>query len=207
MNTNTVQAKKSRVSTRTLVQIAMLAAVAVVLRMFEIPVWFAPSFYKIDLSELPVLVGTFAMGPVAGCVIGALKELLYMLISGSATAGVGELANFLVVCAFVAPAGVIYKKKKTRKRAIVGMAVGTLCRTVVGCVLNAYVLLPAYGKAFGMPVASLIEMGTAVNGAVTDMFTFVMLVVAPFNLLKGAVISVITLLIYKFISPLLHGNV
>lgn len=192
---------------RTLVQIGMLSAVAVVLMAFEIPLWFAPPFYKIDLSELPVLIGTFAMGPVAGCVIELVKVLLHMLISGTTTAGVGDFANFLIGCAFLVPAGVIYKKRKTKKRAVIGMTVGTVFMAAAGCVLNAFVLLPAYGAAFGMSVDKLIAMGTAVNGLVTNLFTFVVFAVAPFNLLKGIVVSVLTLVIYKFISPLLHGNV
>lgn len=207
MENDILKGKGGGVNIRTLVQIGMLSAVAVVLMAFEIPLWFAPPFYKIDLSELPVLIGTFAMGPVAGCVIELVKVLLHMLISGTTTAGVGDFANFLIGCAFLVPAGVIYKKRKTKKRAVIGMTVGTVFMAAAGCVLNAFVLLPAYGAAFGMSVDKLIAMGTAVNGLVTNLFTFVVFAVAPFNLLKGIVVSVLTLVIYKFISPLLHGNV
>lgn len=207
MENDILKEKGGGVNIRTLVQIGMLSAVAVVLMAFEIPLWFAPPFYKIDLSELPVLIGTFAMGPVAGCVIELVKVLLHMLISGTTTAGVGDFANFLIGCAFLVPAGVIYKKRKTKKRAVIGMTVGTVFMAAAGCVLNAFVLLPAYGAAFGMSVDKLIAMGTAVNGLVTNLFTFVVFAVAPFNLLKGIVVSVLTLVIYKFISPLLHGNV
>lgn len=205
-NTNTLETRKSSIKTRTLVQIGMLSAISVVLMTFEIPLWFAPPFYKIDLSELPAMIGTFAMGPLAGCVIELIKVLLHMAISGTTTAGVGDFANFLIGCALIAPAGIIYRKKKSRKRAVIGMTVGTVFMTIVGCFLNAFVLLPAYGAAFGMPVDKLIEMGTAVNASITNLFTFVVFAVAPFNLLKCVIVSVLTLLLYKLISPVLHGN-
>ena len=108
----------------------------------------------------------------------------------------GEFANLLIGCAFVLPAGIIYQRKHSRGGAVVGMATGTIVMTVVGCFLNAYVLLPAYAKAFNMPIEGLVEMGTKVNGQITDLFSFVMFAVAPFNLLKGFAVSLIVLLIY-----------
>lgn len=197
---------KSRVGVRTIVQIGMLSAIAVVLMLFEIPLPFAPSFYEIDFSEVPVLVGCFAMGPVAGAAIEFVKILLNFAINGTATAGVGELANFLIGCSLIVPAGIIYRKMKTRKGAIIGMVTGTVFMTLVGCALNAYLLLPTYAAAFQMPIEGLVQMGTAVNGNITDIFTFVMFAVAPFNLLKGVLVSLIVFLIYKKISPVLHMN-
>lgn len=197
-----------RSKTRTMVQVAMLAAVSTLLMVFEFPLPFAPPFYKIDLSEVPVLVGAFAMGPVAGVFIELLKVILHMVVSGTTTAGVGDFANFLIGCSFVLPAAFIYrfKKNKTRKHALIGMAVGTLCMTVIGCFLNAFVLLPVYAKAFGMPMEALVGMGTAVNKAIDGVLTFVILAVAPFNLLKGLVVSLIVLLIYKKIRVILKGD-
>ena len=191
---------------RNLVQIGMLGAVSVVLMMFEIPLFFAPSFYKIDLSEIPVLIGTFAMGPVAGMFIELIKVVLHMLFKGSSTAGVGDFANFLIGCAMIVPAGLIYQKKKSKKSAVIGMIAGTLFMAFIGCFLNAFVLLPAYGKAFGMPVDALVAMGTAVNPAINSLLTFVVLAVAPFNILKGLIVGVITFLLYKHVSPILHGT-
>ena len=109
-----------------MVQVAMLGAAAVVLMFFDIPLPFAPSFYKIDLSEVPVLIGAFAMGPLAGAAIELIKILLNLVMKGSTTAGVGEVANFLIGCAYVMPAAWIYKTQKTKKNAMIGMAVGTL---------------------------------------------------------------------------------
>ena len=112
------------------------------------------------------------------------------------------MANFLIGCAFCVPAGIIYKKVRSRKGAIIGMIVGTITMTVLGCFLNAFVLLPTYAKAFQMPIDALIGMGTAVNANITDMLTFVVFAVAPFNLLKGILDSAIVFLIYKKISPI-----
>ncbi|QDW73369.1 ECF transporter S component [Lachnospiraceae bacterium KGMB03038] len=204
MSSEVMTNTKAKVNVRKMAQVAMLSAIAVVLMLFEIPLPFAPSFYEIDFSEVPVLVGCFAMGPLAGVAIELLKILLNLVINGSATAGVGEMANFLIGCALVLPAAVIYKRMHTRKGAIVGMAAGTVFMTAVGCFLNAFVLLPAYAAAFGMPISGLVEMGTAVNSGITDLTTFVLFAVAPFNLLKGVLVSLIVFIIYKKISPVLR---
>ena len=168
-----------------------------------IPLPFAPAFYKIDFSEVPALIGCFAMGPAAGAMIELIKIVLHLLISGTSTAGVGDIANFAIGCAFILPAAWIYKAKHSRKSAMIGMAAGTVFMAFIGCFLNAYVLLPAYAKAFSMPIDALVGMGTAVNGHITNLLTFVVFAVAPFNLLKGAMVSVVVLLIYKKISPIL----
>ena len=197
---------KPRAGVRTIVQAGMLGAIAVVLMLFEIPLPFAPSFYEIDFSEVPVLIGTFAMGPVAGAAIELVKILLNFIINGTTTAGVGEMANFLIGCALVVPAGIIYRRKRTRTGAIIGMATGTVFMTLIGCLLNAYVLLPAYATAFQMPIDALVAMGTEVNGSINSLLTFVAFAVAPFNLLKGVLVSLIVFLIYKKISPVFRMN-
>lgn len=185
---------------RTMVQIAMLSAVSVILMLFEIPLFFAPTFYKIDLSEVPVLIGAFAMGPIAGIIIELVKIALNLVLTGSLTAGVGEFANFLIGCAFVVPSAIIYQKRKNKTNALIGMVTGTLTMTIVGGALNAFVLLPAYATAFGMPIGALIEMGGAVNHLITNMTTFVLFAVVPFNLLKGLIVSFVVMLVYKKIS-------
>ena len=206
MSTDVMTNTKSKFTVRTLAQIGMLSAIAIVLMLFEIPLPFAPSFYEIDFSEVPVLVGCFAMGPWAGSMIELIKILLNLAINGTMTAGVGEFANFLIGCAFVIPAGIIYRKMHSRKGAIIGMVSGTLIMTILGCFLNAYLLLPAYSKAFELPMDALIGMGTAVNAHINGLLTFVVFAVAPFNLLKGVLVSLIVFLIYKKISPILHQN-
>lgn len=195
---------KNRTKIRVMAQVGMLSAIALVLMLFEIPLPFAPSFYEIDFSEVPVLVGCFAMGPLAGATIEFIKIILNFAVNGTMTAGVGEIANFLIGCAFVVSAGLIYKKKHNRTGAIVGMISGTLFMTILGCFLNAYVLLPAYAKAFQMPMDALVGMGTAVNSHITSVTTLVIFAIVPFNLLKGVLVSLIVFLIYKKISPIFH---
>jgi len=192
--------------TRNMVSIAMLAAVAVVLMLFEFPLPFLPPFYKIDASELPVIIGAFAMGPWAGVLIELIKVLLNLLLDGTTTAFVGEFANFLIGCSYVVPASFVYYYRKSKKSAVLGLAVGTLACAVVGCLLNAYLLLPAYSKAFKMDIEALIAMGTAANKAIDSMFTFVLFATAPLNILKCGLVSVITMLIYKPISRILKGE-
>lgn len=205
-NTNMAAHAAGKSNLRTMVMTAMLGAISMVLYLFDFPLWFAPSFYKIDFSEVPVMIGTFALGPAAGAMAELVKCLLKLVIKGTDTAFVGDIANFIIGCALVVPAGIIYKKNKSKKSAICGMAVGTLVLIVTGCLINAYVLLPTYGKAFGMPIDALVGMGSAVNPAITNITTFVILAVAPFNLLKGVMVSVLTLILYKYVSPLLKGN-
>ena len=205
MNTDTETPANARQKTnvRRMAQMGMLAAISVVLMLFEIPLPFAPAFYEIDFSEVPVLVGSFAMGPLAGAGIEFLKILLNFAVNGTDTAGVGEFANFLIGCALVVPAALVYRKRRTKSGAVIGMIVGTAFMTFVGCFLNACVLLPAYAKAFGMPMDALVGMGAAVNHYITDLTTFAVFAVAPFNLLKGFLVSLIVLLIYKKIRPVL----
>nr|WP_296156227.1 ECF transporter S component [uncultured Blautia sp.] len=198
-----------RSRTRTITQIAMLGAVAGVLMNFEFPIPFlAPSFYQLDFSEIPVLVGSFAMGPLAGVIIELVKILVHLVTKGTLTAGVGDLANFIFGCTFVVPAGIIYRlhNVKSRKHAVMGMAVGTVLTTAAACLMNAYVLLPAYGKAFGMPIEAFIEMGAAVHSSVNSLLGFVALIIVPFNLFKYILTSVIVFFIYKRIRVVLKGD-
>ena len=192
-------------STRKLALIGLFSAVSTILMLFEIPVPFAPPFYKLDLSEIPVLIGTFAFGPIAGVVIEFLKIAVKTAIKGTSTAFVGEIANFVIGCSMVIPAGIIYKMNKSRKTAVVGLVTGTLVMAAAGAMINAFVLLPAYSAAYGMPLDAIIGMGTAVNASVKDVFTFVLICVAPFNLIKGVVVSVLTLFLYKRISRFVKG--
>ena len=131
-----------------------------------------------------------------------VKILLNFVMTGTSTTGVGEIANFIIGCSFCVPAGLIYRKNRTRKSALIGMATGTLLMIVIGCFVNGFVLLPTYAKAFGMPIDALVGMGTAVNSHITSLSTFVMFAVAPFNLVKGIVVSLVVFLIYKKISPI-----
>lgn len=176
---------------------AMFAALAGVLMTLEIPLFFAPGFYKMDLSEVPVLICAFYLGPVAGVLTELLKVVVKLLLKGTSTAFVGDFANFCIGCSMVLPASVIYHMHKTKKTALWGMAAGGLVMTVFGSLLNAYYLLPKFSQLFGMPLDAIVAAGTAVNAGITSVSTLVLYAVVPFNLLKGAVVSALTFFLYK----------
>lgn len=182
---------------RTVSYTAMFGAIAAILMYLEIPLFFAPSFYQLDLSEVPVLICTFYLGPVSGVVCELLKILLKVIIKGTSTAFVGDFANFFVGCALVLPASICYHFKKSRKSAIWGMVIGTAVMTVFGSFFNAVYLLPKFSQLFGLPLDAIVAMGTQVNKGITNVATLVLFAVVPFNILKGIVVSVLTLLLYK----------
>ena len=190
-------------TTRKMAMIGMFSAVAMILMLFEFPLPFAPSFYKLDFSELPILVGTFAFGPAAGVMMEFVKILLKLFIKGTSTAFVGDLANFAVGCSFILPASVVYAFRKNKKSAIVACILGTLVMTVFGTAFNAIYLIPAFSKF--MPLETILSMGCEVNPLMKEgsIISFVVVCVAPLNLIKGLCVSIATLLIYKPLSPII----
>ena len=190
---------KHKMTTRELTTMAILSAIAAILFMIEIPVFPAVPFYKLDFSNLPVLLGAFALGPVQGVLILLLKSLLGLLHTTSG--GVGELADFIVGFAMVIPAGLIYRKNKSRKGAVIGMLVGTVCAIIAAILANYYIMFPA----FGITEEALVGFGQKVFPFVSDTWSFVFTVTASFNLIKWVLISILTGLIYKPLSPILHG--
>lgn len=188
-------------TTKNLVLMAMFSALAAVLMLWEFPIPFiAPNFYEIDLSEIPILVGSFIMGPVSGVIMEAIKIILKLLIKGTSTAYVGDFANFCIGVCLVVPASIIYQKHKTKKNAFIGMLVGTLFMAVAGVVLNYFVMIPFYVKAFGMPLEAIIGAGAKIQPLVANKLSFTIVCVAPFNIVKGIIVSLVTALIYKHIS-------
>lgn len=183
--------------------IGVFAAVAGLLMFLEIPLPFAPAFYEIDLSEIPIMMAGFYLGPVAGVVTELLKQFVKLMLKGTSTAFVGDLANFLVGCSFVLPATIIYHIRKTKKSALIGLISGTAVMTVFGSLFNAVYLLPAFSKLYGMPLKAIVGMGSAVNPAINSITTLVLFAVVPFNLIKGVMITVITMLLYKRVAKLL----
>ena len=183
--------------------IGVFAAVAAVLMYFEIPLPFAPPFYQIDLSEVPVFICSFSLGPVAGVVCELVKIILKLVLKGTSTAVVGDFANFVVGCSFVLPATIVYHRFKTKKGALAGMAVSTGVMTVFGSLFNAVYLLPTFAELYGMPLEAIIGMGTAVNKAINSVSTLVLFAVVPFNLIKGIIVTILTFLLYKRIERLL----
>ena len=191
--------KKLQLST--LIKISILGAISFIIMIFDFPLWFAPSFYELDFSDVPALIGAFSLGPVAGVMIELIKNGLNVALTGTITGGVGEAANFVIGALFVGTAGLIYKKDKTRKMAVIGMAVGTLVMAIVGSLANYFVLLPVYSKI--MPIEVILNMAKAVSDKMVDFKTLVIYAVFPFNLLKGLVVSLITLPLYKRLSKVL----
>lgn len=200
--------KEPVLNTRKTAMIGVFAAIAAVLMLFEFPVFWAPGNYKLDFSELPILIGAFAFGPVAGVLMEFIKILLNLCMDGTGTAFIGELANFAVGCSFVLPASIVYRFGRTKKSAVVACVVGTVVITVFGTAFNAIYLLPAFDKAGMMPVEKMIQAGMALNPLVQEgnIWSFVAACVAPLNLIKGVSVSAVTLLIYKRISPIIKNN-
>ncbi len=185
--------------------VGMCAAIATVLYMIDFPVPFlAPPFYKLDFSEVPVMFCGFFLGPSAGIVCMALKVLLKLLLKGTTTAFVGDLANFVVGCAFILPAVIIYHTNKSKKTAVVGMAVGTVVMAVFGTAFNALYLIPKFSELFHMPLEAIISMGAVIHGSIDSVYSLAALCVAPLNVVKGLMITILTLLLYKHVEkPLL----
>ena len=187
---------------RKLVGSAMLAAVAFVLQFLEFPMPLSPSFAKFDLSDLPALIGAFAYGPLWGVVIEAVKNAVHLF--QTQTGGIGELANFLMGAALVFPAGLIYQKHKSRKTALIGCTVGSLCMGVMAALANYFILLPMF-EIF-MPMDEMIEAFAAVIPFIHSKLDVVLLNALPLNILKGLVVSLVTMLLYKRLSPILKGR-
>ena len=187
--------------------IAICGAIAAVLHMLDFPLLFlAPEFYKLDFSELPVLLCGFYLGPSAAVFCEVIKIFLKLLLKGTTTAYVGDLANFVVGCSLVLPATIIYHTKKSKTSALWGCIAGTFVLTVIGSAFNAVYLLPKFSQLYGISLDAIVDMGTIINAGITDITSFVMLAVAPLNLIKGTMISTLTILLYKKVARPLFGR-
>jgi len=183
-------------STSKLVKISILAAIGYILMFIAIPIpALFPDFLKIDISDLPVLLGGMALGPIAGIWIAFLKNLLQLVTGFSTTGGVGELANFIIGGSFVWIVSFIYSNKKNIKGVIIGLLLGIITMTIVGCISNYVLILPFYSTI--MPIDQVINMGSKINPLITNKITFILWIIAPFNLIKSSLISLITLPMYK----------
>ena len=201
-------AEKRTVSTARRVSIiGICAAIATVLHMLDFPLLFiAPEFYKLDFSELPVLLCGFFLGPSATVACEGIKILLKLLLKGTSTAFVGDFANFVVGCSLVLPATVFYHLHKSKHSAVIGLILGSLCITVFGSAFNAIYLLPKFAQLYGIPLEAIIGMGAKIHASVNSVTSFVFFCVAPLNLLKAAMVSVLTMLLYKRVARPLFGK-
>ena len=186
--------------------VGICAAIATVLHVLDFPLLFiAPEFYKLDFSELPVLLCGFYLGPSATVACEGVKILLKLVVKGTSTAYVGDFANFAVGCSFVLPATIWYHAHKSKHSALIGLILGTASMTIFGSAFNAIYLLPKFSQLFGLPLDTIVGMGAAIRGGVNSVTTFVLLCVAPLNLLKGTVVSILTMLLYKRVAKPLFG--
>lgn len=188
--------------TRIIAGCGVLTAAAFVLQYLEIPIPFIPSFIKLDFSDLPELIGAFAYGPVAGIVIALVKNLIHIPFGSSS--GVGELANFLLGAVFAGVAGLIYKKNKTMKGALVGGIAGALCMAVICFPLNLFVVYPVYYNF--VPKEVILQAYQAIVPSMKSIEQSLLVFNVPFTFIKGILCVIISMLIYKPLSPLLHGK-
>ena len=189
---------------RVLTGTAMLGAVAAVLMYLEFPIPIMPAFVKLDVSELPALIASFAYGPVSGILVCLIKNLIKL--PSTSTAAVGELFNFVMGALFVGVAGLIYKRTKTRKGAIVGALLGALVMAVVSVPYNYFIVYPAYVVMYHLPLDAIIGMYQAINPNVNGLLACLLVFNLPFTFVKGALDAVLCFLVYKPLSPILHGR-
>ena len=202
---NTVSIEKSRktavLSVRTISMTAMLSAVAYLLAFVEFPVPLSPSFARMDLSDLPALIGAFAFGPLSGLLIELVKNALQLLTTS--TGGIGEIANFLMGASYVVAAGVIYKRRKTKKTALLACVAASFVMGIAAALANYFILLPLF-ETF-MPLDQLIASFGAFLPFIHTKLDIVLFNALPFNILKGLVIGGLTMLTYKRLTPILKG--
>ena len=202
MKTVAILKKSSIQNVRTLTMTAVLSAIAFVLAFFEFPVPLSPSFARMDLSDLPALIGAFAYGPAAGILIELVKNALQLFTSS--TGGIGELANFIMGSSFVAAAGLINKFHKTKKTAMLACLIASVVMGIVAAIVNYFILLPVF-EAF-MPLDQLIASFGEFIPFIKTKLDVVLFNAFPFNLLKGIGISIVTMLLYKRLTPILKGR-
>lgn len=192
--------KQSAKMTFYITRVALLAAIAALLMLLELTIPFFPMFYKLDFSFFPVIIAALSMGPIAGSVTMVLKDLIAFLAFSkfADSMGIGALADILIGLAFIIPAALIYKKNHTKKGAAIGLGVSLLSATLVGCMVNYWIMLPLYSKAYGLD--TVLAMAQSASSSVTNIKGIIVMATLPFNLMKWVLISVLTILTYKPLS-------
>jgi len=194
--------KNGMSSTRRLVVTGMLSAVSAVLMFIDFSVPFMPAFIKMDISELPALIASFSLGPISGAAVCLIKNLINLM--RTTTGGVGEFCNFVLGACFVIPAGIMYKRIKTRKGALIGCLIGAVIMAVLSVPINYFITYPIYSKL--MPIDAIIGMYQAIVPSVNGLLQCLIVFNMPFTFFKGIVDSVLTFLIYKRLSPIIKGH-
>ncbi len=196
--------KNAKVNLKFITKLSILTALATVLTFVEFPLPFCPPFYKVDFSSTVILTGSFALGPFAGVVITVLKNIIKIIIRGTTTAFVGEYVDVIITVIYILPAAIIYHNSKSLKNAVIGMGVGIGAMAVCSAFINYYVFIPIYSRLAGLPLDIIIQAGADVNSKITSLFTLIMWGTVPFNLVKGVLCSLLTFLLYKRVSKILH---
>lgn len=195
--------KKKIWTTQTLITTAMLAALAGVLMSLEIPVPMMPPFYKVDFSDVPSLIALFMMGPVQAVCVEVIKIFIKLVTIGTSSAFVGDLANLIAIVMYIFPLWFIYKKMgKTKKAGIVSLCVSVPLRVAFACFCNACITLPLYAKAMEMPLDGVIQIVAAVNPAIQDLTSFIILATIPFNFLKIGINYFVGFLLFERLRKL-----
>ncbi len=188
--------KNQRNKLKVLTVTAMFAAVATVLMYFEMPLPLLPPFLKLDLSSIPILIGSFILGPASAIAMAAVKAFVHLL--STQTGGVGELADFLMTSAFSFTAAAVYRRNHTKRGAVIGCVAGTCALILMAVLANRFLIIPFYAKI--MPLEAIFAACNAVNSRITGMGGYLLYGVVPFNFIKGAVISLLTFPVYKRLS-------
>ncbi len=201
------QPNRKSIPVRNLTVTAVLSAVAFVLMFLSFPIpALIPSFIKMDVSDFPALLGAFALGPVYGVVIELLKNLLYLLIKGTSSAFAGQISNFLLGAVFVLVAGILYQRKKDLKHALIGSFLGAATMAIISIPVNYFIVYPTYEVAYGMPMDAIVSMYKAILPSADSLIKCLIIFNLPFTLVKGLLDVLICRVIYKPLSPVLHGR-
>ena len=188
---------KGKMTTKMLCFVGLFGALSTVLMLFKVPLFFAPAFMKLDLAELPAIIGSFMFGPLAGICIVLIKLALNLLINGTDSMSVGELSNLFLSSTYVLTSSLLYQRNKNKKQAVKALIVGVTATSILAVLSNSFFIFPAYAVVYGLEMESLIGMAASVNPFVHDTFTMMLWSVFPFNLVKYGVVSIVTFLVYK----------
>lgn len=193
--------------TKRLVLTALLGAISTLLMILEFPIPLVPPFIKMDFSELPVILGGFILGPADGALVALIKIVLRILIRGTDTAFIGELANLTYSLGYMLPAVLIYQKLRTKKGAAISLITGTVITSIIAVAMNIFVIFPLYAKLMGLDIATIVSMGANSNPLVKNLTGLMIFAILPFNLFKYSITSVISFLLYKKLSTAIKNHI
>lgn len=202
---NSSQSKSSLFATSSMVKIGMLSGLGMILMLLDFPLPIFPTFLKFDLSDAPAVIGAFAMGPAAGVMIEFLKNVLKIIVRSN-TGGVGELANFLVGVAYILPLALVYRKYPTKQGVFWGSCLAIISGALFAGILNYFIFIPAYATVMGYPIDAFVKMAAKINSNVVDLRTLVLFAIVPFNIIKGLVVAIAGLGLFKALQPLWKMN-